>query len=98
MIPNLEFRKSERFEHRATVMLEDEAGGYFSYGQMINFSSGGLCIGSDANYIKGTAIKIKFDKPLYKAAPTIYSGTVRWCKELARNDFEYSWGVGIKYD
>ena len=98
MIPNLEFRKGERFEHRATVMLEDEAGGYFTYGKMVNFSSDGICIGSDVNYIKGTAIKIKFDKPPYKAAPTIYSGTVRWCKELVHDDFEYSYGIGIKYD
>lgn len=88
--PNLEFGKSERFEHGATVMLEDEAGGYFSYGQMINYSSGGMCIGADATYKKGTAVKIKFDEPLYKAAPAIYSGTVRWCKELARSDFEYT--------
>ena len=93
-----EFRKSKRFAHKATVMLEDGNGGYFSYGLMLNYSSGGMCIGSDTIYKKGTTIKIRFSKPLYKAAPTIYSGTVKWCNELARDDVEYSCGVGIKFD
>jgi hypothetical protein len=95
-----EYRKSRRFEHNATVMLENETNGYFSYGLMMNYSSGGMCIGSDAAYNKGAEIRIRFGQPLYKAAPTTYSGTVRWCKELARDDFDYSYsyGVGIKYD
>jgi hypothetical protein len=92
-----ENRKSKRFEHIATVMIEDEKTGYMYYGQMLNYSSGGLCIGSDATFKKGAAIKITFDKPLYKASPKNYRGTVRWCKELARVDFDYSFGVGIKY-
>lgn len=93
-----EHRKSKRFDHKATVMLEDGAKGFFNYGLMLNYSYGGMCIGSDSNYNKGTSIEIIFSKPLYKAAPTTYSGTVRWCKELARDDLEYFYGVGIKYD
>ena len=49
-------------------------------------------------YCKHTVINIRFDKPLYKAAPKTYRGTVRWCKELARDDFDYLFGVGVKYD
>ena len=79
-------------------MLEDEPAGYLCYGQMQNYSSGGMCVGSDMTYKRGMAVKIRFDKPVYKAAPKTYHGTVRWCKELARHDFEYSYGVGIKYD
>ena len=67
-----EHRKSDRFDRKATVMIE--------------------------SYNKGTAIKIRFNNALYKAAPKTYSGTVSWCKELVRDDFEYSYGVGIKYD
>ena len=93
-----EYRKSKRFDHKATVMLEDGSKGYFNYGLMLNYSSGGMCIGSDSTYTKGTPIKIIFSKPLYKAAPTTYSGSVRWSKELARDDFENFYGVGIKYD
>ena len=93
-----EFRKSKRFAHKATVMLEDESGELFSYGLMLNYSSGGMGIGTDALYRKGSPIKVRFNEPLYKAAPTIYTGTVRWCNELARNDIEYRYGVGIKFD
>jgi hypothetical protein len=79
-------------------MIEDESGGFFSYGLMLNYSFGGMCVGSETTYNKGTPIKIKFGKPLYKAAPTIYSGTVRWCKDIARDDSEFSYGIGIKYN
>ena len=115
MLFGIEHRKSERFEHKATVMIENEQAGHLNYGQMVNYSFEGMCIGSDAFYNKGTAINIRFNRPLYKGAPTraaalldrswpwetapwVSSGTVRWCKELVRDDFEYSYGVGIKYD
>jgi len=98
MKTGFEYRKSKRFNHKVTVMLEDESGGFFSYGLMLNYSSGGMLVGSETTYNKGTPIKIRFGKPLYKAAPTIYSGTVKWCKYVARDDSEYSYGVGIGYD
>lgn len=91
-------RKSKRFEHKSTVMLENENNGYFSYGQMINYSSGGMCIGSEAIYNRGVKLKILFGKPVYKAAPSIYFGTVRWCKEQTRDYSECSYGIGIKCD
>jgi len=77
-------------------MIENQQAGHLNYGQMVNYSADGMCIGSDAFYNKGATINIRINMPPYKGAPTNYSGTVRWCKELARNDFEYSYGVGIK--
>ena len=65
---------------------------------MVNYSADGMCIGSDVFYNKGAAIIIRLNRPMYKSAPTNYSGTVRWCKELVRDDFEFSYGVGIEYD
>ena len=93
-----EHRKSKRFDHKETVMLEDGSGKFFCYGQMLNYSIGGMCVGSETTYNKGTLLKIRFGKPLYKAAPSVLSGTVRWCKEIARSDSQFSYGVGIKYD
>ena len=98
MNTSTEHRKSKRFEHKATVMIEDKAGGYICYGQMVNYSSGGMCIGSDMIYNRNTPIHIKFAEALYKAAPKIYRGKVRWCKELACGDLKYSYSVGVKYD
>ena len=97
MNASTEHRKSKRFEHKATVMIEDEAGGYLCYGQIVNYSSGGMCIGSDMTYSKDTPLNIKFNRPLFKAAPKTYRGTVRWCKELSREGFDYFYGVGVKY-
>lgn len=79
-------------------MIEDEQAGYIYYGQMLNYGSGGLCIGSDAAFNKGTAINITLDKPLYRSSPKNYHGTVKWCKGLAREDFNYSYGTGVKFD
>jgi hypothetical protein len=91
-------RKSERFEYKATVMIENEQLGHLNYGQMVNYSADGMCFGSDVFYTKGTTINIRLNGSPYKSAPTNYSGTVRWCKELVRDNFEFSYGVGIEYD
>lgn len=93
-----EYRKSKRFDHKAMVMLEHGSGRFFCYGQMLNYSIGGICVGSETVYNKGTPIKIRFGKPLYKTAPSVFHGTVIWCKDLFRNNSEFSYGVGIKYD
>jgi hypothetical protein len=93
-----EHRKSKRFDHKETVMLEHGSGRFFCYGQILNYSFGGICVSSQTTYNKGTPTKIRFGKPLYKAAPSVFPGTVRWCKDLSRNNSEFSYGVGIKYD
>lgn len=98
MKTDFEFRKSKRFDHKETVMLESGSGKFFCYGQMLNYCMGGICVSSKTPYNKGTPIKIRFGKPLYKVAPSVLSGTVRWCKDLSRDDSEFSYGVGIKYD
>ena len=98
MFSGTEYRKSKRFEQRATVMIEDERDGYIYYGQMFNYSSDGMCIGSDVIFERGTPIKITFEKPLYKSSPNNFHGIVKWCKELARDDFDYSYGTGLQLD
>jgi hypothetical protein len=92
-----EFRKSKRFEHKATVMLEDKSYGYFSYAQMSNFSGGGMSFETDFTLIPGAKITINLDKPLFRAAPMAYDAIVKWCKELSKDDSSYSYGIGAKY-
>ena len=96
----LEHRKSKRFEHNATVMLKEEPVGYISYGKMINYSDGGMLIESDAPFKRGTNINVTLDKPVYKAAPQTYYGSVKWCKEISVSDIRYHYGrygIGIQY-
>ena len=101
MKPKLDNRKSKRFEHKATVMLKDEPVGYMSYGKMINYSEGGMLIESDSPFKRGANINITLDKPVYKAAPQTYYGTVKWCKDTPIADTHYhygSYGIGIQFD
>ena len=97
MFSRNESRKTKRFEHRATVMLQDEHLGYFSYAQMSNFSGDGMSFETDFALKPGVKIKISLDKPLFKAAPMTYDAIVKWCKELSKDDSPYSYGIGAKY-
>ncbi len=92
-----EFRKSNRIEHKATVMIVDEPAEYFSYGQMINYSAGGIGFWSDFAFKPWVRINIRLDNPLFKAAPKTYRGIVRWCKELEHDESQFLYGVGVKY-
>jgi hypothetical protein len=45
----------------------------------------------------GSKITINLNKPLFRAAPKNYKAIVKWCKELAKDNSPYSYGVGAKY-
>jgi hypothetical protein len=34
MDTQIDFRKDRRLEHKSTALIEEESGGYFSYGQI----------------------------------------------------------------
>lgn len=90
-------RKSKRFDYQSTIMLEDERGGYFSYGQLSNYSEGGIGFFSDFSFKPGNRIKIVLDNPPFKASPKIYRGTIQWCRESEPDGSRYLYAVGVKY-
>ena len=92
-----EFRKTARFEHKTTLMVSDEDQKYFSYAQMLNYSAGGMCFGSDVAFKPGARVSVRMEKPLSKTAPKAFRGIVRWCKESAEEEAKYYFGVGIQY-
>jgi hypothetical protein len=97
MDTQIDFRKDRRLEHKSTALIEEESGGYFSYGQTSNYSNGGLCFLSDVVFKIGSKVKIRPDNLPFKTAPKSYSGIVKWCKELGDNDSQHLYGVGVKY-
>ena len=63
-----ELRKSRRYEHVTTVMIESSQAGIFGYAQMYNYSASGMLIRSDFPINPGTLIKVNLEKPLYSSA------------------------------
>ena len=91
------FRKSRRYWHKATVILEDTRSGAWSYAQTKDFSNEGMLLESEVAFKPGTRINIKFDSPPFKSTLKTYKSTVRWCKELADEDSDLTYGIGIKF-
>jgi hypothetical protein len=91
------FRKNKRFQHRATVILEDATSGAFSYAQTKDMSNEGMLLESEVAFKPGTKIIIKFDTQPFISAPKTYKSVVRWCKEIADDRFKYTFGIGVKF-
>jgi hypothetical protein len=91
------FRKSRRFRHKTTVILEETKSGAWSYAQTKDFSNDGMLLESEVAFRPGTRINIKFDSPPFKSNLKIYRSTVKWCKELVDEDSILTYGIGIKF-
>jgi hypothetical protein len=91
------FRKSRRYRHKATVILEEAISGAWSYAQTKDFSSEGMLLESEVAFKPGTRINIKIDSPPLRSAEKIYKSTVKWCKQLAAEDSNFTYGIGIKF-
>ena len=91
------FRKSRRYWHKATVILEETKSGVWTYAQTKDFSNDGMLLESEVAFRPGTRINIKFDSPPFKSTLKIYKSTVRWCKELVDEDSVLTYGIGIKF-
>jgi hypothetical protein len=92
-----DFRKSKRYTHQATVILEVSSSGHWSYAQTYNISSDGMAFETEVAFKPGTKIHVKFDSPPFKSAPDIFSSVVRWCRELADDASDTTYGVGVKF-
>ena len=91
------FRKNKRFQHRATVIIEDINTGSLSYAQTKDFSNDGMLLESAVAIKPGTRVKIKFDAQPFKSAPKTYSSVVRWCKEETDENAMHNYGIGVKF-
>jgi hypothetical protein len=91
------FRKSGRYRHNATVILEEARSEVWSYAQTKDFSYDGMLLESVVAFKPGTRINIRFDSSPLKPTAKIYKSTVKWCKELGDEDSILTYGVGVKF-
>ena len=91
------FRKNIRYQHKATVILEDPNSGAWSYARTKDLSNDGLLLESEVAFKPGTRINIKFDTQPVESRPKIFNSTVKWCKELADENSILTYGIGLKF-
>lgn len=91
-----ELRRSKRYVHVATVMIESSQAGIFAYAQMKNYSAGGMLIRSDFPIQPGSRIKIRLEKPLYASVSDVVESRVVWCMPLEDDSGTHSrFGIGV---
>jgi hypothetical protein len=91
------FRKSRRYRHKTTVILEEARSEAWSYAQTKDFSNEGMLLESQVAFKPGTQINIRFDSSSLKTTAKIYKSTVTWCKELGDEESILMYGVGVKF-
>ena len=92
-----EQRDTTRVKHKASIMLEHFPAGAHYEAKMYNYSRGGLYFESDYAPLPGTEIYIGIEISPYDLGPDLYRAKVQWRKELAGQESEYAFGVGVKY-
>jgi len=91
-----ELRKSKRYEHVSTVMIESSQAGIYGYAQVNNYSAGGMLIRSDFPVSPGALIKIRLEKPLYASFSNVIESRVVWCRPFKDDTGDDSrFGVGV---
>jgi hypothetical protein len=91
-----ELRKSRRYEHVSTVMIESLQAGIFGYAQVYNYSASGMLIRSDFPINPGTLIKVNLQKPLYSSISNTVDSRVVWCRRFEQERGRYSrYGIGV---
>jgi hypothetical protein len=95
MMTTVEQRRTRRYSHQVTALLEDPLSGYLAYAQMTNFSSDGMCFESDFAFKPGMTLAIKLEKPLFKGGGKTYHALSIWSNEKDDDDSEYPYEVGL---
>jgi hypothetical protein len=91
-----EHRRSMRYVHVATVMIESSQAGIFGYAQMKNYSAGGILIRSDFPLRPGILVKVRLEKPLYASGSDVVESRVVWCRPFEDDSGQHSrYGIGV---
>lgn len=93
-----DFRKSRRYQMKATAVLESPTTGHWVYADVKNLSAGGMGFETDACIEPGTNVIIILDRPLFISDQKQYDSTIRWCKVLDIDNQSFSThGMGAEF-
>ncbi|MDP4726315.1 MAG: PilZ domain-containing protein [Desulfobacterales bacterium] len=92
-----EARINARFDHAATILIENFPKGTYHHGKMVNYSAGGLYFECTVAYAAGVPIIFGIENSPYARCPGVYHGHVRWCHRLPEKQSLYDFGIGVAY-
>jgi len=90
-------RSSERFSHKAPIILEDFRTGFVYKGIMYNFSANGMYFESDYAPRPDRKLRITANELPGQPSPQVYLAKVKWRRPLSKIPSPYSFGIGVKY-
>jgi Tfp pilus assembly protein PilZ len=92
-----ESRNNARFNHTATILIENLPEGTYHHGKMVNYSAGGLCFECSLAYASGAPIIFGIENTPYAGCRGVYHGHVKWCRPLPEKQSLYDFGIGVAY-
>ena len=92
-----EARINARFDHAATILIENFPKGTYHHGKMVNYSAGGLYFECTVAYAPGVPIIFGIENSPYARCPGVYHGHVKWCRRLPEKQSLYDFGIGLAY-
>ena len=91
-----EHRRSKRYQHVSTVMIESIQAGILGYAQMHNYSAGGMLIRSEFPIGAGTLVRVRLEAPLYASDSNVVDSRVVWCRRFEKEGGQYSrYSIGV---
>jgi hypothetical protein len=91
-----ELRKTRRYEHSGTVMIEKTLSEIIGYAQLRNFSADGMMLQADFAIKRGEINTIRLDKPLYPSSSNVVTTKVVWCRDLeSQIETDSRYGIGF---
>lgn len=92
-----ESRHNKRFNHTATILIENLPEGTYHHGKMVNYSAGGLYFECTFAYASGAPIIFGIENTPYARCRGVYHGHVKWCRPLPEKQSLYDFGIGVAY-
>ncbi len=93
----VDFRKSKRYVHTATGLINDSKTGYMIYAKMKNYSHDGMYFEVGMAFKPEATVRIKLDKPLNRFSQKKFTAVVKWCNELFDEmGSTHMFGLGVK--